>query len=149
MTFSILIANYNNGKYFEDCYKSILLQNYENWEAVIVDDASTDNSIEIIKKNTWLGIGAGNYVKQKEIVKTDATPYEQPVHNAFLLIFAESGIFAFLSLILFLVFLTKNGRRQNFSLAIIVAIVVLMLFDHWFISLPFGILFFFLILGVI
>ena len=50
MTFSILIANYNNGKYFEDCYKSILLQNYENWEAVIVDDASADNSIEIIKQ---------------------------------------------------------------------------------------------------
>ena len=90
-----------------------------------------------------------NYVKQKEIVKTDATPYEQPVHNAFLLIFAESGIFAFLSLILFLVFLTKNGRRQNFSLAIIVSIVILMLFDHWLMSLPFGVLFFFLILGVI
>lgn len=109
----------------------------------------SDEAIEIIKKNTWLGIGAGNYVKQKEIVKTDATPYEQPVHNAFLLIFAESGIFAFLSLILFLVFLTKNGRRQNFSLAIIVSIVILMLFDHWLMSLPFGVLFFFLILGVI
>lgn len=50
MKFSILIANYNNGKYFEDCYKSIISQTYENWEAIIVDDDSTDNSIEIIKK---------------------------------------------------------------------------------------------------
>lgn len=50
MKFSILIANYNNGKFFMDCYKSILAQNYKNWEAVIVDDASTDDSVEVIKE---------------------------------------------------------------------------------------------------
>lgn len=47
--FSILIANYNNGKFFKDCYDSILSQTYENWEAIILDDASTDNSVELIK----------------------------------------------------------------------------------------------------
>ncbi|ROI01591.1 MULTISPECIES: glycosyltransferase family A protein [unclassified Chryseobacterium] len=47
--FSILIANYNNGKYFEDCYNSLISQTYKNWEAVIVDDASTDDSVEVIK----------------------------------------------------------------------------------------------------
>lgn len=50
MKFSILIANYNNGKYFEDCYKSIINQTFENWEVIILDDASTDNSVEVIKK---------------------------------------------------------------------------------------------------
>ena len=49
MKFSILIANYNNGKFFKDCYDSILLQEYTNWETVIIDDRSTDNSVEIIK----------------------------------------------------------------------------------------------------
>ncbi len=49
MKFSILIANYNNGKYFQDCYESILKQTHQNWEAIILDDASTDNSVEIIK----------------------------------------------------------------------------------------------------
>ena len=49
MKFSILIANYNNGKFFQDCYKSILQQTYHNWEVVILDDASTDNSVEVIK----------------------------------------------------------------------------------------------------
>ena len=48
--FSILIANYNNGKYFEDCYKSIITQTHENWEVIIVDDASTDDSVVVIKK---------------------------------------------------------------------------------------------------
>lgn len=48
--FSILIANYNNGHFFKDCYKSILEQEYQNWEVVIVDDASTDNSIALIEE---------------------------------------------------------------------------------------------------
>lgn len=47
---SILIANYNNGSYFKDCYLSLINQTYHNWEVIIVDDASTDNSLEIIKE---------------------------------------------------------------------------------------------------
>lgn len=47
--FSILIANYNNGKYFKECYDSLINQTYGNWEVIIVDDASTDNSVEIIQ----------------------------------------------------------------------------------------------------
>ncbi|WP_308992657.1 glycosyltransferase family 2 protein [Mariniflexile litorale] len=50
MLFSILIANYNNGSFFKDCYASVIVQTYENWEVIIVDDASTDNSVELIKK---------------------------------------------------------------------------------------------------
>lgn len=47
--FSILIANYNNGKFFKDCFASIIGQTYQNWEVVIIDDCSTDNSVEVIK----------------------------------------------------------------------------------------------------
>lgn len=46
---SILIANYNNGIFFKDCYQSIIKQTFKSWEVIIVDDASTDNSLEIIK----------------------------------------------------------------------------------------------------
>ncbi len=49
MLFSILIANYNNGNFFKDCYDSIINQTYCNWETIIVDDHSTDLSIELIK----------------------------------------------------------------------------------------------------
>jgi len=48
--FSILVANFNNGHFFKDCYTSILNQTYTDWEVIIIDDASTDNSIEIIKQ---------------------------------------------------------------------------------------------------
>lgn len=48
--FSILIANYNNGHFFIDCYESIMNQTYSNWEVIIVDDNSSDDSIKIINK---------------------------------------------------------------------------------------------------
>lgn len=42
--FSVLIANYNNGKYLQEAIDSVRMQTYTNWEIIIVDDASTDNS---------------------------------------------------------------------------------------------------------
>ena len=48
--FSVLIANYNNGCYLQDAIDSVLSQDYDNWEIVIVDDKSTDNSFEIYEK---------------------------------------------------------------------------------------------------
>lgn len=50
MLFSLLIANYNNGHFFNDCYKSILAQTYGNWEVIIVDDCSTDDSVSVMKQ---------------------------------------------------------------------------------------------------
>ena len=48
--FSILIANYNNGRYLQEAIDSALAQTYSNWEIVLVDDHSTDNSFEIYEK---------------------------------------------------------------------------------------------------
>ena len=48
--FSILIANYNNGKYIKETLDSVYAQDYTNWEIVIVDDASTDESKEVYKE---------------------------------------------------------------------------------------------------
>ena len=47
--FSVLIANYNNGKYLQEAIDSVKTQTYTNWEIILVDDGSTDNSHELYK----------------------------------------------------------------------------------------------------
>jgi glycosyltransferase involved in cell wall biosynthesis len=49
MKFSVLIAHFNNSKYFKDCYDSLLLQTSQNWEAIILDDASDENEKTAVK----------------------------------------------------------------------------------------------------
>lgn len=48
--FSIVVPNYNNGDWIDKTIESVLNQTYNNWELYIIDDMSTDNSIEIINK---------------------------------------------------------------------------------------------------
>ena len=50
MKASIVIANYNNSKYIENCINSLNSQTYNNIEIIFFDDNSKDNSVEIIKK---------------------------------------------------------------------------------------------------
>lgn len=47
---SIVTANYNCEKFIEDTIKSVQAQTYTDWEMIIVDDFSTDKSIEIINQ---------------------------------------------------------------------------------------------------
>lgn len=49
ISFSILMANYNHANYIEEAIHSVISQTYPYWKLIIVDDASTDNSIEKIK----------------------------------------------------------------------------------------------------
>ncbi len=45
---SIVIDNYNYGRYLSAAIESALAQTYENCEVIVVDDGSTDNSREVI-----------------------------------------------------------------------------------------------------
>lgn len=47
---SVLITNYNKEKFIDRCLKSVIKQNFKNFEIVVFDDCSNDNSLRIIKK---------------------------------------------------------------------------------------------------
>ena len=48
--FSVIIPNYNNGKWLEKCLGSVLKQTYKNYEIIFIDDMSEDNSLEIAER---------------------------------------------------------------------------------------------------
>ncbi len=46
--FSVIIATYNRGKYLRECLNSLVAQTHKNFETIIVDDGSTDNTADVI-----------------------------------------------------------------------------------------------------
>ena len=66
---SIVIANYNFGKFLEAAIRSVLDQNEPEVELIIVDGGSTDDSVEIIKK----------YAERKVVVGSRSRTEECPI----------------------------------------------------------------------
>lgn len=47
---SVIIPVHNSEKYLEKCLESVILQKYQNWEAFVLDDASSDDSLQIMNE---------------------------------------------------------------------------------------------------
>ncbi len=66
---SIIIPARNEEKYIEDCILSILKQNYTNYEIIVVDDNSSDKTLEIL-----LSIKNNNNTTKIKVLKAGKKP---------------------------------------------------------------------------
>ena len=98
MKVSVVVTNFNYGKWLRRCLRSLINQSFDSYEIIVVDDLSTDNSrnilleyedhpkINIIFNKTNMGVGASSTIgakaaKGKYLVRVDADDY---VHQDFL-----------------------------------------------------------------
>jgi len=51
---SVVIPLYNAQKHISETIESVLSQSYESWELIVVDDCSTDNSVDVVKRYVGL-----------------------------------------------------------------------------------------------
>ena len=114
--------------------------------------ASFKDAKELIKENAFTGIGIGNYslAMSKHAPERQAWEY-QPVHNVFLLVWAEVGILGLLGFLGLLGYLgwTCIRKKNIIGLSLLLALVIMMSVDHWFWSLHFGVIFTWLVFGLI
>lgn len=69
---SVVITCYNQARFLSETIESVLTQTYPNFEIVIVDDGSTDNTEEVVARYPWL-----KYIRQQNrgVVAARTTGY--------------------------------------------------------------------------
>ena len=134
---------------------------------------SYKESWQMIKNNWLFGVGLGNYtIALNQQVPKQNIFYYQPTHSVYLLVLSEIGILGFAFFVGLLIVIARSlvikatrqsqvglrvreiaslpsvARNDN-AAAVLAALVVLFSFDHWLWSLHFGVLFFWLVLGLV
>ncbi len=47
---SIIIPAYNVAPYISECLDSVVSQTFTDWEVIVIDDGSTDDTVDIIRE---------------------------------------------------------------------------------------------------
>ncbi len=111
-----------------------------------------EDAEKMLKENWVKPRGLGNYtVVLAEEKESSPWYYFQPVHNVFLLIWAEIGFAGLLFFLFFLAYLFWQSLKNKniLGLSVLSMSCIIMALDHWLWSLHFGVIFFWLIAGII
>lgn len=76
MLVSVIITSYNYQQYIKDTINSVKNQTFKDWELIVIDDASTDSSVEIIKET------AQNDSRIKLIVNSENLGLKKSIQKA-------------------------------------------------------------------
>ncbi|WP_105618950.1 glycosyltransferase family 2 protein [Vallitalea okinawensis] len=85
---SIITPTYNCGKFISETIESVLNQSYQNWEMIILDDCSTDNTKEVVAKYSKVDSRIKYYLFESNSgaarARTKAMELAKGKYNAFL-----------------------------------------------------------------
>lgn len=115
-------------------------------EAIVQRESLINSSISMTKEHPIFGAGLNNFLVNLPSYQTSRTPlfYLQPVHNIFILVAAETGIIGLAFFLWFIIVtykrvLNKNQFLIHNSLFIVLSsILILGMFDHYFLTLQQG-----------
>lgn len=113
---SVLIVNYNNSFFLQRCIKSVLKQNYRNKEIIVVDDKSSDNSLEILKQFKHKIILLKNKKKKSYIGAYDQiNSYKIALQRSSgdIIFFLDSDDFFFYNKIKEMINYYRNNKQEN------------------------------------
>lgn len=77
MFFKIVIPNYNNEEWLEKCINSILNQTFQDFHIIVIDDKSTDKSLEVLHKF----IDNEQYYKKITVIPSDKKLFNGGARN--------------------------------------------------------------------
>jgi glycosyltransferase involved in cell wall biosynthesis len=107
---SIIVTNFNYGNYVQRCLRSVINQKNVNHEVIVVDDCSTDNSLEMIRVfesdirlfitpiNSGVAAAANIGIKNAKgqfVIRVDADDYVSSDMSYFMKTYLESNHDAF------------------------------------------------------
>ena len=79
---SVIIAMYNTEKYVEFCLESLLAQTFQDFEVIVVDDCSTDNSCAVVNQIAPRFNGRLKLIRQKKNSGFPGIPRNVAMGNA-------------------------------------------------------------------
>lgn len=111
---------------------------------------SLTDAWQMFKKHPILGTGFGSYTYALHQTFPERSIWQlQPPHNVYMLIAVELGFVGLIFFVITLLFLLYKTWKNRLSFVLLFSLLILGMFDYWWISLMIGLYFYFFVFGFI